>query len=146
MLERLQQARLTAPESAHFAFLTTYRIKDGDPLAELVSGHDRTLLIERLFDGTTDRSRMGKVRKCWRQHLKLATDDDLKAVVGGLRVIDGHRTLEELRSEINLKASVVGVLACSAAESDFRYDELARQLKVRQLSALNREAFLQLCP
>ncbi len=60
----------------------------------------------------------------------------LKAVVSGLRVLEGHRTLEELRSEINLKATVVGVLACNAAESDFRYDELARQLKVRQLSAL----------
>jgi hypothetical protein len=145
LLERLQQARQTAPTSAHFAFLTTYRIKDGDPLAELISGHDKTLLIERLFDGTTDRSRLGKVRKRWRQHLKLASDDELKAVVRGLRVLDGHRTLEELRSEINLKATVVGVLACNAAESDFRYDELARQLKVRQLSALNREAFLQLC-
>lgn len=88
---------------------------------------------------------MGKVRKRWRQHLKLASDDELKAVVRGLRVLDGHRTLEELRSEINLKATVVGVLTCNAAESDFRYDELARQLKVRQLSALNREAFLQLC-
>jgi len=145
LLERLQQARRTAPISAHFAFLTTYRIKDGDPLAELISGHDRTLLVERLFDGTTDRSRMGKVRKCWRQHLKLASDGELKVVVTGLRVLDGHRTLEELRSEINLKAKVVGVLACNAAESDFRYDELARQLKIRQLSALNREAFLQLC-
>lgn len=145
LLERLQQARQTAPTSAHFAFLTTYRIKDGDPLAELISGHDKTLLIEQLFDGTTDRSRLGKVRKRWRQHLKLASDDELKAVVRGLRVLDGHRTLEELRSEINLKATVVGVLACNAAESDFRYDELARQLKVRQLSALNREAFLQLC-
>lgn len=145
LLERLQQARRMAPTSAHFAFLTTYRIKDGDPLAALISGHDKTLLIERLFDGTTDRSRMGKVRKRWREHLKLATDDELKAVVRGLRVLDGHRSLEELRAEINLKAQVVGVLACNAAESDFRYDELARQLKVRQLSALNREAFLQLC-
>jgi hypothetical protein len=145
LLERLQQARQTAPASAHFAFLTTYRVKDGDPLAELISGHDKTLLVERLFDGTTDRSRMGKVRKRWREHLKLATNDELKAVVRGLRVLDGHRTLEELRSEINLKATVVGVLACNAAESDFRYDELARQLKVRQLSSLNREAFLQLC-
>jgi hypothetical protein len=145
LLERLQQARQTAPASAHFAFLTTYRVKDGDPLAELISGHDKTLLIERLFDGTTDRSRMGKVRKRWREHLKLSTNDELKAVVRGLRLLDGHRTLEELRSEINLKATVVGVLACNAAESDFRYDELARQLKVRQLSALNREAFLQLC-
>lgn len=145
LLERLQQARRSAPASAHFAFLTTYRIKDGDPLAALISGHDKTLLIERLFDGTTDRSRMGKVRKRWREHLKLATDDELKAVVRGLRVLDGHRSLEELRAEINLKAQVVGVLACNAADSDFRYDELARQLKVRQLSALNRETFLQLC-
>ena len=145
LLERLQQARRTAPSSAHFAFLTTYRIKDGDPLADLISGHDKTLLIERLFDGTTDRSRMSKVRKRWREHLKLATDDDLKTVVRGLRVLDGHRSLEELRAEINLKAQVVGVLACNAADSDFRYDELARQLKVRQLSALNRGAFLQLC-
>jgi hypothetical protein len=145
LLQRLQQARQTAPTSAHFTFLTTYRIKDGDPLAGLISGHDKTLLIERLFDGTTDRSRMGKVRKSWREHLKLTTDDELEVVVRGLRVLDNHRSLEELRSEINLKATVVGLLACSAAESDFRYDELARQLKIRQLSALNRDAFLQLC-
>ena len=37
------------------------------------------------------------------------------------------------------------MLACSAADSDFRYDELARQLKVRQLHALTRESLLQLC-
>jgi hypothetical protein len=145
LLERLQQARQTAPASARFAFITTYRVKDGDQLAELISGHDKSLLVERLFDGTTDRSRMGKVRKRWREHLKLATNDELRMVVRGLRVLDGHRSLEELRSEINLKAQLVGVLACNAADSDFRYDELARQLKVRQLSALNREAFLQLC-
>jgi hypothetical protein len=145
LLQRLKQARLTAPSSAHFTFLTTYRIKDGDPLAILVSGHDRTLLIERLFDGTTDRSRMGQVRKLWREHLQLPDDEALKAVVRGLRVIDGHRSLDELRSEINVKAQVVGVLTCSAADSDFRYDELARQLKVRQLHALTRETLLQFC-
>jgi hypothetical protein len=145
LLARLQQARQTAPTSAHFTFLTTYRVKDGDPLADLISGNDKTLLIERLFDGTTDRSRMGKVRKLWRNHLKLANDDELKAVVRGLRIFEGHRSLEELRAEINRKAQVVGVLACNAADSDFRYDELARQLKVRQLSALTREALLQLC-
>lgn len=145
LLQRLQQVRRTAPPSAHFTFLTTFRIKDGDPLAELISGNDKTVLLERLFDGRTDRSRMGKVRKSWRNHLGLATDEELKAVVRGLRVIDGHRSLDELRSEINLKAQVVGVLACNAADSDFRYDELARQLKVRQLSALNREALLKLC-
>ena len=145
LLKRLQQARLAAPTSAHFTFLTTYRIKDGDPLAVLISGNDRTLLVERLFDGRTDLSRMGKVRKCWREHLMLENDEQLMTVLRGFRVVDGYRSLRELRDQINLKAKVVGVLACDDSDSDFRYDELARQLKVRQLSALNREVFLQIC-
>lgn len=145
LLQRLQQARATAPATAHFSFMTTYRIKDGDPLARLVSGHDRTLLLERLFDGTTDRSRMGKVRKLWREHLGLGSDEDLKTVVRGLRIFEGYRSLEELRSDINFRAQAVGVLACNATDSDFRFDELARQLKVRQLNAFTRESFLQLC-
>mgnify|MGYP001344800472 CR=1 FL=1 len=145
LLQRLQQARLTAPPNSQFTFLTTYRTRDGDPLADLISGHDKTLLIEKLFDDTTDRSRMGKVRQCWREHLKLATDEDLRAVVRGLRILDGHLSLDELRAQVNFKAQIVGVLTCSAADSDFRYDELARQLKVRQLNALTREALLQLC-
>ena len=145
LLERLQEARRTAPASAQFTFLTTYRIKDGDPLAELISGNDRTLLVERLFVGKTDRSRMGKVRKCWRKHLGLTDDEQLRAVLGGFRVVDGHRSLQELREEINLKAQAVGVLACNAADSDFRFDELARQLKVRGLNGLNREALIEIC-
>ena len=145
LLERLQQARRTAPTSAQFTFLTTYRVRDGDPLAVLISGNDKTLLVERLFDGTTDRSRMGKVRKCWREHLKLEDDEQLRSIVRSLRVVDGHRSLQELRDQINLKAEAVGLLACSAADSDFRFDELARQLKVRKRNALNRQALVRLC-
>ena len=136
LLQRLQQARLQAPANSHFTFLTIYRIKDGDPLAELISSHDRTLLIEKLFDDTTDRSRMGKMRQCWRGHLQLASDDELRSIVRGLRVLEGHLSLDELRVQINIKARIVGVLTCAAAESDFRYNELARQLKVRRLNAL----------
>ena len=145
LLERLQQARGAAPTSAQFTFLTTYSIKDGDPLAKLISGNDRTLLVERLFVGKTDRSRMGKVRKCWREHLGLTDDEELRAVVDGFRVVEGHRSLQELREEINFKAPAVGLLACNAADSDFRYDELARQLKVRGLNGLNRETLLEIC-
>lgn len=144
LLERLKQARAVAPATARFAFMTTYRVKDDDPLGSLMSGADKSLLIEKLFDGTTDRSRMGKVRKLWREHLELANDDELKVVVTGLRILDGHRSLEELRSEINMKARVVGLLTCETA-SEFRYDELARALKVRRLNSLTRETFLKLC-
>ena len=145
LLERLQQACRTAEVSSQFTFLTTHRVRDCDPLAVLISGNDKTLLVERLFDGTTDRSRMGMVRKCWREHLKLEDDGELRSIVQRLRVVDGHRSLQELREQINLKAQAAGLLACSAADSDFRYDELARQLKVRKLNALNRQALLQFC-
>ena len=145
LLERLEQARRTAPASAQFTFLTTYRIADSDPLARLISGNDRSVLVERLFDDTTDRSRMGRVRKCWREHLKLECDARLRDVVAGLRVVDGYRSLEELRQQINVKAALVGLVSSSAAESDFRYDEVARQLKVRKLNVLDRETLLQVC-
>jgi SMODS-associated and fused to various effectors sensor domain len=145
ILERLQGARRTAEPTSRFAFITTYRIKDGDPLAEIVSGHDKSLLIERLFDGTTDTSRMGRIRKLWREHLKLGSNDELRDLVRGLRVLEGHLSLEELRSQINLRAQVVGLLTCSDANSDFRYDELARQLKVRRLNAVTRETLEKLC-
>ena len=138
------EAQQSVRSAAHFTFLTVYRIKEGDPLNELISANDRTLLVERLFDGTTDKSRMGKVRKLWREHLKLSNDDELKEIVRKLRVIDGHRSLDELRAQINMKARVAGVLTCDT-NSDFRYDELARQLKVRQLNSLNRELLLRLC-
>lgn len=144
LLERLRNAKEATKVPSHFTFLTTYRVSPDDPLASLVSGNDRTLLLERLFDGTTDRSSMGRVRKCWREHLGLADDEKLKQVLQGFRIVDGHRSLDELRSQINFKAKVVGLLTCNAAESDFRYDELARQLKSRKLSAFTRETLLAL--
>ena len=145
LLERLQRAKETAPSSAQFTFLTTYRIRDDDPLAPLISGNDNTLLIRKLFDGTTDRSRMGKIRKCWRQHLALDTDDELKDVVSALRIVRGHLSLDLLRDDINLKASIVGTKIYSNATSDFRYDELARQLKIRKLNTLTRDSLLKFC-
>ncbi|SEK01153.1 hypothetical protein SAMN05518849_12653 [Sphingobium sp. AP50] len=144
LLQRLRDAQLHASAPSLFTFLTTYRVSPTDPLARLISGNDRTLMLEKLFDGTKDGSRMGKIRKCWREHLGLTDDGALREVLRGFRIVDGHRSLEELRSQINLKAKVVGMLTCNAADSDFRYDELARQLKSRGLAAFTSESLLRL--
>jgi hypothetical protein len=146
ILQRLKEAREKAGPGACFSFLTTYRIKDGDPLADLVSGNDRSLLVEKLFDGTkTDSSRMGRVRKLWREHLCLADNDALRGILAGLRIFDGHRSLEELKESIILRAKTVGVITTMPTNSDFRLDELARALKKRGLNSFTRETFRQLC-
>lgn len=68
----------------------------------------------------TRKSRMGQVRRLWREHLGLADDNALRGVVSGLRVLEGYRSLDELRTNINLRAQVVGMLAQTDANSDFR--------------------------
>ena len=147
LLQRLKDARAKLPDSevAQFTFLTTYRVKDGDPLGRLISGNDRTLILERLFDGTTDGSQMGKVRHLWRVHLELSSDEELKSVLDGFRIFEGYRTLDELRCQINLKAKALGIIGINASNSDFRYDELARQLKARNQNTLTQKTLIQLC-
>lgn len=145
LLERLRDAKQVAPAGSCFTFLTTYRFRDDDPVGALISGIDKTLRLDKLFDGRGPRSRMGKVRKLWREHLALADDAALREVLTGFRIFQNHRSLDELRSEINFRAQAVGVLACHASDSDFRYDELARQLKIRQINALSREDLIEFC-
>lgn len=145
LLERLRDAKATTLPGSNFTFLTTYRVRDGDPLGPLIAGTDKSLLLPRLFDGTGPRSKMGKVRKLWREHLKLPDDDALRVVLEGFRIFEGHRSLDELRSEITVRAQAVGLLASHADDSDFRFDELARQLKVRQLNGLSRSLLEELC-
>lgn len=145
LLERLRDAKQAAPGPARMLLVTPDRIVDGDPLGRLISANDHSLLTERLFDGTTDRSQTGKVRRCWREHLALQDDDALRDIVEGLAIVEGYRTLQQLRDEINLKAETVGLSPCRASDSDFRYDELARQLKIRRINAMNREQLVEMC-
>lgn len=140
LLQRLRTARAKAGPSASFTFITTDRVRDDDPLGDILFQNDRTLLPEKLFDGTkTDRSAMGEVRALWREHLGLASDEELRYALEGFRIIDGHRSLEEMRRDIEWRAGLAGVVV-DAGASEFRFDELARQLKIRGLNGLNRES------
>jgi hypothetical protein len=80
-----------------------------------------------------------------REHLALPNDEALREVLTGFRIFDGHRSLEELKESITLRAKTVGVITTSPTTSDFRLDELARALKKRGLSSFTRETFKQLC-
>ena len=142
LLQRLAEAVGKASAGACFTFLTTDRITDGDPLADLVSGNDGALRLEKLFDGTTDRSRMGKVRARWRDHLKLCSDADLRRVLANFRILEGAQPLDRMKSVVVLAGAAAGV-TFDETTSDFRPDQLARQLKVRGLNRLDRPGLLK---
>lgn len=144
ILERLRDAQAVRGPDAAFTLVTTDRIKDGDPLSDIIFNHDRSILTEKLFDGTrTDASRMGAVRALWRDHLKVTDDAALEKILTGLRIYDGHVSLEELRRQIEWRAQAAG-LRLDTGASDFRLDELARQLKVRGINKLTKPTLLSL--
>ena len=144
ILERLQQAKRSAPGEAAFHLITTDALKEGDQLGELISPIDSSLRIHKLQEGKTDGSRMGKVRKCWREHLGVSTDDELYAILDGLHIRANHPDLEFMRKQVSLNFRLVGLVGAEDATT-FHYDDAARQLKIKGISRLDRASFDDWC-
>lgn len=146
ILERLIEAKSNpdVPDTAAFTLVTTDSITDGDQLGELLSQEDGSIRIDRLFKSKTDNSRMGEIRKCWREHLKLENDEQLRDVLARFHIKPAHMSLEDMRHRVSERFRLVGLLGEEMA-SDFRYDEAARNLLVRGIHKLTREAFDRLC-
>lgn len=144
ILERLKVAKGQAEVGAAFHLLTTDRVTDGDQLGELISQVDGSLRLQVLKEGKTDASRMGKVRKCWREHLELSSDEELYELLDGLHIIEGYATLERLRHEVSLRFQIVGLVPADN-ETAFTYDEAARQLLIKDINRFNRESFQRWC-
>lgn len=140
ILERLRDAKATAPQEAAFHLITTDRIADGDQLGELQSAEDGSLLINRLFNSKTDASRMGAVRKLWREHLGVAEDEALRPILEGFHIHDGQEDLERLRDRAADRLRIVGLIA-GDQNSAFHYDAAARSLAFRKINRLNRASF-----
>ncbi|HTN15594.1 MAG TPA: SAVED domain-containing protein [Sphingomonadaceae bacterium] len=143
ILERLKEAKEKATPDSAFTLVTTDRITDGDQLCELQSKVENELRLDKLFVKGGDRSRMGKVRKLWRDHLGV-DDVMLREVLENFRIQDGHTTLEAMRDEVNERFRVVGLIT-DHESMEFRFDGVAKQLKVKGINTLTRQSFEELC-
>ncbi len=144
LLERLQEAKLSSSGNAAFHLVTTDSIKDGDPLGELISSENGRLRTDKLSEGKTDSSKMGRVRKLWRTHLGLKDNDELFEILKNFHVHANQPSLERLRDDVNIKFQIIGLTPCTSS-SEFRYDGAAKALKSRGLYQFTREAFEALC-
>jgi hypothetical protein len=71
-LQRARAAQVQhAPggEGVRFKLVTNWRLDHDNPLMRIVLQQTHALDLDRLFDGTTPASAMGKVRKVWGNHL-----------------------------------------------------------------------------
>ncbi len=142
LLHRLMDASASGDQGDRYSLVTTARIADGDPLAELVSGEDGVIRLDKLKVGKTDASRMGKVRMLWRESLDLNTDNELYEILDRFAVLDGQPNMEEMREQVSVKAKTVGIHLPSGTTSDFRFDSLAVQLIKSDIQTLDRDGLL----
>lgn len=144
LLERLRDAKQTGDSSIRFSFVTTARISDGDPLAELISSEDGVINLEKLRVGKGPTSKMGKVRKAWCEALG-CDDNTLFSILDGFAVLDGQPNMEDMRDAVVTKARSVGLMLSSEdnAASDFRFDSLARQLIKRDIQEFDRPSLIR---
>jgi SMODS-associated and fused to various effectors sensor domain len=147
LLQRAHQAQsLYAPDGlgCRFELVTNWRLKLGDPLMDLVRKESDALDLDRLFDGTTDQSRMGRVRKRWREHLGI-DHPTLSLVARVLALAETPESLMSLRERLDEKFAVVGMKRIPVTVSGFLYDDLVVKLLAQGCIAFDREGFWTMC-
>ncbi|AWT37323.1 hypothetical protein DM785_16535 (plasmid) [Deinococcus actinosclerus] len=121
--------RQHAPDGSGCRFILhqPWPIDPNDALAKLVDRDNGHFRLNVLFDGTTDASEMGKVRKSWREHLNV-TDDELLLALTPLRLLVDPRTVEQMRDDLNNALVMAGLKPIDARAQAHPYDDLAWKL------------------
>jgi hypothetical protein len=146
-LQRARDAQVQfAPDGtgARFKLVTNWRLRRDDPLMQAILLQWHALDLGRLFDGTTDASAMGKVRRLWREHLGY-DDDKLRLVARTLGVTQRLESGDDLRERLNDRFASTGLIRVPPAEAGFFYDDLIGKLHAQGRKEFDRDAFRDMC-
>jgi hypothetical protein len=146
-LQRARDAQVQfAPDGtgARFKLVTNWRLRRDDPLIQAILLQWHALDLGRLFDGTTDASAMGKVRRLWREHLGY-DDEKLRLVARTLGVTQRLESGDDLRERLNDRFAATGLIRVPPAEAGFFYDDLIGKLHAQGRKEFDRDSFRDMC-
>jgi hypothetical protein len=146
-LQRARDAQVQhAPDGtgARFKLVTNWRLMPDDPLVKLIQMQWHALDLNTMFDGTTDASAMGKLRKAWRDHLA-ADEAALRRVARTLGISLRLESGDDLRERLNDRFAAMGMKRVSAAEAGFFYDDVIAKLHAQGRSTFDRQSFKDMC-
>ncbi len=147
LLQRARAAQVAHARDgigARFKLLTNWRIGQTDPLRGYINQKSKTLRLKDLFDGSTDRSKAGKVRKLWREHLDI-DDQELMLLARTLSLDTDSTSLEDHRDNLDLLFENRGLRRVPVNESSFVYDDVAFQWLAQGRLDFNPQTFREAC-
>lgn len=139
-----QESWAPSGEGVRFRLLTNWRIDRDDPLREIVGTRSGTLRLDRFDEGLTDRSRAGRLRSAWRDHLQI-DDEALRRLAGTLAFAEANDTLDDCRDTLDPLFGMVGLRRIPVRESAFIYDDLVFQWMAQGRQEFDRQSFKQAC-
>jgi len=147
LLQRAHRAQLDyAPggEGARFKLLTNWRVDRADPLRAIIGNRSGAVRLDRLYSTQTDHSKLGEVRRSWREHLGI-DEDALRILAGTLAFGEATDSLDELRDDLDVLFGLVGLRRIPCNQSAFEYDDLVYQWMAQGRLDFDRASFRQAC-
>lgn len=147
-LQRLQDAVVSMRsqgKECRFYLVTPWGIPAHDPLADLVSHVGGELRLDKLMEGKTDQSRMGKVRKLWREHLGLTDDNDLLPILKSLRLFPNSGNTKDLIEKTNYGLISIGLKPVEEGTVTNKYIDMIKGLLKKGRFSFTKEELLEKC-
>lgn len=144
ILERLKELnKKYNPDDIHYIFISTDDINPNDELYKLISNEEGQISLETLFDNTTNRSKMGKIRERFANHLN-CSDDELKEILTPFRFKKGM-TKEDLITRINDKLTLHGFEIIKPSSNLNKYCQLISKWHSKNQSTITKEFIIKEC-
>jgi len=127
ILQRLYSAVRTMEangDNHRFILLAPWSIHHGDVLAELIRREDGGIDLDRLFDGTGSRGKMGIRREQMVDHLGLSDQDQLRPILERFQIAVHDNNLEHLRDEVWRDLGAVGLRQMDLSSRGDEYCQL----------------------
>jgi hypothetical protein len=147
LLQRARTAQLNYAINGigvRFKLLTNWRIDRNDPLREIIGNRSGALRVGRLFSSVTDNSKVGAIRKAWREHLAI-DEAELRVFAHTLAFGEATDSLDDLRDRLDILFGFVGLRRVPPNESAFFYDDLIFQWMAQGRLDFDRKSFQQAC-
>ncbi|MGC4192326.1 MAG: SAVED domain-containing protein [Thermomicrobiales bacterium] len=146
LLQRLNRAHALAREAelrCRYYFVTPWTIHSKDPLAKLRDNTTEGLRLDKLSVGTP-KSEMGAVRLAWREHLQLATDEELLDLLATFRLSTGAWSFPSIRESVNDRLMLAGFRPIPPRQTTFPYDTVIRNAFYSGVREFDRESLKDL--
>lgn len=146
-LQRLHSAVTTMRDQGkecRFYLVTPWGIPAHDQLAELVSNVGGEIRLDKLMEGKTDQSRMGELRKAWRNHLGVS-DVELLNILKSLRLFPNSGNMKDVIEKTNFGLISVGLNPVEEGTVTNKYIDMIKGLLKKGRFSFTKEELIEKC-